>query len=168
MYDLIVYEISRYLETTVIVRVVNMTNLHIFTSDSRALNVVPSEKVLSKLSPHRYCACRDVVARCVCPEESKSQWRDALRDSNPRRTNRSAFLLFFFLPLLESSDKCRAMSFIRRGKSLRAYPCEPEAKHENGQVEERARTLHGTKSTGLVVGHVAFQARRIIHTCLVT
>lgn len=45
---------------------------------------------------------------------------------------------------------------------------EPKARHKRIK-SRRARTLHGTKSTGLVVsGHVAFQAGRIIHTCLVT
>lgn len=44
------------------------------------------------------------------------------------------------------------------------YECTSQRQSANGQVEERARTLHGTKSTGLVVGHVAFQAGRIIHT----
>lgn len=45
---------------------------------------------------------------------------------------------------------------------------EPEARYKRIK-SRRARTLHGTKSTGLVVsGHVAFQAGRIIHMCLVT
>lgn len=45
---------------------------------------------------------------------------------------------------------------------------EPEARYKRIK-SRRARTLHGTKSTGLIVsGHVAFQAGRIIHMCLVT
>lgn len=87
------------------------------------------------------------------------------------RTRKRTSAIFF----LESSDKSgNGLSFSQQGEGffpgMSRAPMfrEPEARHKRTK-SRRARTLHGTKSTGLVVsGHVAFQAGRIIHTCLVT
>lgn len=139
----IVYEISRHLETIVIITDNSGKDESTFTSDSRALHVARFE-----ISIFAFRGTFETAAtpRFACRARYLSETR---RDA----TRTSESFSIFFLPSSPLRINRATSAFARERVALvtGAYPVWARGKAWTDK-SRRARTLHGTKSTGLVVG----------------